>query len=370
MSVELTHIATQLDTIADVASVCQSSNINPWTFYKPVNHQSIKALTQQDFYKVNDGFFLFTFNNPSRMIYELQNPNASNIWTYEDRVAPFRLTDFEEYNTATLDFGLSWVNASSGRVGDILRLGYNFDIYSLLQWNYFEGVRSYVDIVLLIYEAGTVFNAGGTTGVWVYKVMSMVDFDDRINLTIPSQLSNGLYEARLCFSTATSSMSDKECVRYNENSTLFGTWYAMPQQCVVSFSVTSTPPSPSTDFFNYVDFDNFLSCSFDYYSPYIYGLAFRNMVVLDDTHQDFDVYVSYSYTNARYGEVVLGSYSFPLNEGDLYKINDVSYADSIEVMSDAELDDGFISIKIFASITNNATHESQTRTWSKKIERT
>lgn len=367
----LIDIANTLNCNYDLYSCCTSNSINQWSFYKPINHTSIKALTQQDFYRANDGFFLFTFSNPSRMIYELQNPNASNIWTYEDRVAPFRLTDFEKYNTDTLDFSLSWVNTSSGRVGDTLKFSYNFDIYSLIQWNYFEGVRSYVDVVALVYESGTQFDSGGTRGCWVCKIVSMVDFDDNLRITIPSGLSDGIYEARLCFSTATSSMSDGEWLYYNQSSQITGNWYALPEQCKATFNVSGTPgPTPGGDLFDAVEFNNWLLMKFEFFDPYIYDLMFRNMVVLNDTHKDLDVYISYAYTNARQGEVFLGGYTFPLNEVYLYKINEVTYAGPIEAMSTAQLDNDIINIKMFASITDKSTHVSQTRTWAVNVEKT
>jgi len=361
----------QLGATEDVASVCQSPNIAKWSFYKPVNHESIKALTLQQIRSVNDGFTLFTFNNPSRMIYELQNPNASTIWSYADRTGPFRLTDFENYNSQILDFGLSFLNTSSVRVGDSLKFSYNFDIPSLLQWAYFEGVRSYVDIVALVYESGTQFDAGGTKGCWVCKIVSMVDFDENLSITIPSGLSDGIYEVRLAFSTATTGWNNGEWQYYNSSVSWFGFWYALPEQCKATFNVSGTPgPTPGGDLFEAVEFDNWPYMRFEFFDPLIYDLMFRNMVVLNDTRKDLDVYISYAYTNVLNGEVFLASYTFPLNEGDLYKINEVTYAGPIEAASTAKLDDGIINIKMFASITDKSTHVSQTKTWTVNVEKT
>ena len=281
------------------------------------------------------------------------------------------MTDFQEYNTATLDFNLSWVNTSSGRIGDTLKFSYNFDIYSLLQWNYFEGVRSYVDVVALVYESGTQFDADATRGCWVCKIVSMVDFDDNLRITIPSGFSDGLYEARLCFSTATSSMSDGEWLYYNQSSQITGNWYALPEQCKATFNVSGTPgPTPGGDLFDAVEFDNWPLMKFEFFDPYIYDIMFRNMVVLNDTRKDLDVYISYAYTNTRQGEVFLGGYTFPLNEVYLYKINEVTYPGPIEAMATAQLDNDIINIKMFASITDKSTQVSQTRTWSVNVEKT
>ena len=374
--ISLTDIAIMLGEVPTLSDVAQSSNVNQWSFYKPINSEKIIQLTEQDIYQANDGFMLYVFNNPSRMIYELQNPNASNIWSYEDRVAPFRLTDFEGYNhLGGMDFNLSWVNTSSGAVGDNLRLEFNFDIQELISnWKYFEGVRSYVDIVLLIYEQGTQFNSGGTTPVWVYKVISIMDYDERINLVIPNVLSYGNYEVRLCFSTATTNWNDGECQRYNENSSIFGSWYAMPHQCVTTFTVTSSPgpgPGPSpTDFFDWVDFETFPICSFDYYEPDLINVDIVHSMSIIDTTKDLNVYIQYTYENRVGGPVSWGSYSFPLNEGDLFKTIRIQQTGPIETMVDAHLPDDIISIKIYAVVTNNQTHVSQSKTWNQQIEKT
>ena len=378
--ISLNEIAATLDALHDVTSVCQSPNVNKWSFYKPVNSEKIIQLTDRDIYQSNDGFMLYVFNNPSIMIYELQNPNASNIWSYEDRVAPFRLADFAGYNhTGGMDFNLSWLNTSEGQAGDSLRLDYNFNIQQFINnWAYFEGVRSYVDVVLLIYNQGTIFNSDGTTPVWVYKVISMMDFEDHINLVIPNVLSYGSYEVRLCFSTATTGWSDGECQRYNESSQLLGSWYAMPHQCVTTFTVTSSPgpgpgpgPGPSpTDFFDWVDFDTFPRCSFDYYDPDLANIDIVHSISIIDTTKDLRVYIEYSYENTIQGEVSWGSYSFPLNEGDLFKTIRIQRPGPIETMVDAHLPDDIISIKIHAVVTNNETQVSQSKTWIQQIEKT
>ena len=372
--ISLNEIAVTLDALRDVTSVCQSPNVNKWSFYKPVNSEKIAQLTDQDIYQANDGFMLYVFNNPSRMIYELQNPNASNIWSYEDRVAPFRLADFEGYShLGGMDFNISWINTSEGQAGDSLRLSYNFDIQQLINnWAYFEGVRSYVDIVLLIYAQGTQFT--DTTPVWVYKVISIMDYDDRINLVIPNVLSYGNYEVRLCFSTATTNWNDGECQRYNENSSIFGSWYAMPHQCVTTFTVTSSPgpgpgPSPS-DFFDWIDFETFPICSFDYYEPDLINVDIVHSMSIIDTTKDLNVYIDYIYENRVGGEMSWGSYSFPLNEGDLFKTIRIQQTGPIETMVDAHLPDDIISIKIHAVVTNNETHVSQSKTWIQQIEKT
>ena len=375
--ISLNNIATTLNSLRTVADVCQSANVNKWSFYKPINSSKIRQLTDEDIYAANDGFNLYSLNNPSRLVYELQNPNTYNLWEYEDRVAPFRLADFEGYyHTGGMDFSLSWVNSSSGQVGDSLRLSYNFDLLQLINnWAYFAPVRtsgmSSGDIWLLIYEQGTTFQVN--TPLWAYKVMAIIDYDDRINFVIPSELSQGTYELRLAFSTGTN-ITSGTCVRYNENNTLYADWYAMPHNCVTTFTVTTTPgpgPGPTpTDYFDWVDFDTFTECSFDYYEPDLTNVNITHLISLLDTTKDVRVYIEYSYENRIQGIMSWGSYGFNLNANNTSHTIRITQQGPIETISEAHLPDDIISVKMYATITNNSTSTTQNKTWSASIEKT
>lgn len=374
--ISLIDTANMLNSLRTISEVCTSNNINQWSFYKPINSTKIGQLTDNDIYAANDGFNLYTISNPSRLVYELQNPNIYDLWSYEDRTAPFRLSDFEGYyHTGGMDFSLSWVNNSSGQIGDLLRLDYNFDIQQLINnWAYFSGVRisgmTSGDIMLLIYEQGTSFQVN--TPVWVYKVMQFIDYDDRINFTIPSVLSQGTYEIRLCFSTGTN-LSNGECVRYNENSTLYATWYAMPHNCVTTFTVATTPgpgPGPTpTDFFDWVDFDTFTHCSFDYYEPDLLNVNITHLISLLDTTKDIRIYIQYSYENRVQGTMDWGTYSFNLNGNNTSHTLQIIQQGPIETMTEAHLPDDIIAVKIYAKITDNTNNVTQYKQWIQNIEK-
>lgn len=366
--------ARELDAEYNLRSICKSKNINEWSFHKPMNSNSRTYLTDSDRYALNDGFMLFTFFNPRELMYALQHPNASNIWKYEDRVAPYRLNDFDGYmHSGDMDFSLSFITNSYGSQGDTLRLAFNYSINELMLWDYFDGLRmADLDIVLLIYENGTVFDASGTRGLWVYKICSMQDYDDKLNITIPNDLGDDTYEIRLAFTTATQFMDNKECLYNNQQTTWVGNWYAMPELCKTLMTVTSNPPTPGGpgNVFDYVDFESFTYCNFSFVSPLLFYIHITNEIELTDNTKDYTVTVNYYYTNRRRGELLLYNDTFVLDSNNLTQTENIRYNTNIEVMSDAQLNNDIINIKIYASIKDNVTDSTQTQSWSKNIEKT
>ena len=169
MSTSLITTSNIIGENADLATCCQSSKINPWSFNKPINNAKMTSLTTQDYYDANDGFFLFTFSTPQQMLYELQHPLASNIWKYTARTAPFRLTDFNNYDHYTPKLcELYFASDNSGEANSIVKLTCNGLVDMIRHWAYFEGVRSYVDLIFLIYGYGTEYDQSGTQGVYIY----------------------------------------------------------------------------------------------------------------------------------------------------------------------------------------------------------
>lgn len=362
--VSLINISNQIGEIADLYTCCRSNKINPNSFKKPINNASLTELSIQDYYDVNDGFTLFTFNTPQRMIYELQHPNASNIWKYEARTAPYRLTDFENYNHyATPLCNLTWETDNGGTAGSPLRL-YCTDFTDIIQhWQYFEGVRSYVYIVLLFYTYGTEFDQSGMQSVNVYYIGSMVDYDGagNLNFRIPSGLSNGQYEIRLAMTTVAGERGDvRPC---DVNNPMNGTWYAMPESCKQVFTVNSGGGGggggTTTDYFSYLNID-FYGAQYEYNNFNLSNISFTNYVVIGTANnKTFNVYVEFWYDNAP-TPVQLGWASRTLNEEDIpWATININYRDTIYTITDADLDNK-IAIRAEFTVTVNGTSQHKT----------
>lgn len=368
--VSLINISNQIGEIADLYTCCRSNKINPNSFKKPINNASLTELDIQDYYDANDGFTLFTFNTPQRMIYELQHPNASNIWKYEARTAPYRLTDFENYNHyATPLCNLTFETDNGGTPGSSLRLSCT-DFTNIIQhWQYFEGVRSYVYIVLLFYTYGTEFDQSDMQSVNVYYIGSMVDYDGdgNLNFRIPSGLSNGQYEIRLAMTTVPGEAGDvRTC---NVNNPMNGTWYAMPESCKQVFTVNSGGGgsgggsggggSTSTDYYNYLEID-FYNAQYEYNALQLGNISFTNYIVLNSaTNKTFEVYVEYYYDNSAM-PIQLGWARRTLSEDGMpWATININYKDSFTTITDANLDDR-IAIRAEFTVTVNGTSQRKT----------
>lgn len=374
MSVSLKNIASVLQETADIGTCCTSSHINKWSFHKPINNESLTQITTQDYYDANDGFYLYTYSSMSSMLYELQHPETYNIWKYTARTAPYRLTDFEDYSHYSSQLcTLTWETDNGGTPGSTLRL-YCTDFENMIShWAYFEGVRSYVDIVLLFYPSGTTFNQGGTTGFYVYKVKSIMDYDGggNINFRIPNNMSAGQYEMRMCLSTATTGMSDGETYYYNQSNPLYGTTYALPHHTQQVFTVNSSGgggggSGTSDDFFNYLTFDFYYgSWEFSPDSYVLSNISFTNLITIgSSTNKTFNVSISYYYENALPNRVLLGSANRTLNEDDQPWANiQINYRDNIYVVTEADLDEKLpVTCEVAVTVNNTTQRKTFTTT--------
>lgn len=378
--VSLINISNTIGEIADLYTCCRSNKINPNSFYKPINNSSKTQLSIKDFYDANDGFNLYTFNTPQQMLYELQHPNASDIWKYSSRGAPFRLTDFENYNHyAPAICNLTYITDNCGTTGSPLRLECNGLTDMIRRWKYFEGVRNYVDFIFLIYPYGTEFDQSGMQGVYAYKYMSMVDYDgdDVFRLNIPSELSAGNYEIRLCCANTYSTLSDNECRYVNIDNQLPGTWYALPAYCKQVLTVQSGGSgggggSTSTDYFNYLEID-FYGATYNWNDSTreLSNISFTNYIVINNSSNlTFDLHATYWYDlePTHTNSVKLMEVRRILNEEDIPYANiRVTYNDPINIIGDPNLDDRIaIRAEITLTVNNGSSqHKSITTTIQK-----
>ena len=370
--VSLRNVANTIGENADLMTCCRSSHVNKWSFIKPINSDNMTSLTIDDYYNANDGFNLFTFNTPQRMLYELQHPDASNIWTYEERTEPYRLTDFEKYDHYAGPLcNLYFIDDNGGTPGYTLKLECA-DLMNMIQhWNYFEGVRSYVDLIFLIYNAGTEFDASGMQGLYVYKIASVADYDGGgiFNFVIPNDLSTGQYEIRLCCAVTDNVLSDGELRYVNSSNALEGTWFALPQHCVQMFTVKNGSEGgegTSTDYYDYLGID-FYDAEYEYNALNLSSISFTNYVVINSaTNKTFNLYIEYWYDNAP-TPVKLGTASRSLNINDIpWATINMHYKDNITTITDANLDDR-INIRAEFNLTVNG--ESHRKTINATIER-
>lgn len=359
--ISITEIATRLgETAKNVGTLCKSANINKWSFWKPVNLNKLTPITAEDLYSVNDGLMVYDFPNPQRLLYEIQHPNASNIWSYYDREPPFRLGDFYRYQHLAdpLCF-IQWIGTDTNGKGGSLKFELLNLIFMVYHWQCFSGMSS-GDICVLIYRAGTEYDQSGTKGVYVQKIKSIQDIDDDtvFRIKIPESFDNDLtYEMRPVVTTWTSFLGDGETYYINPNSSpATGVWYSTPHHCFLQFHVSGSAVDP--------DFDSYWShqtqrASWTLNGYHLSNIYFQDIFQLDDTSKTATISVEYWYDNS-FSPVKIGEGSCTLNSSHPTETITVSYPGPIEIVSEADLENKLgVRIVLEINISGTTQHDQQ-----------
>ena len=359
--------------------MCNSSLINKWSYYKPVNYNSTKKLEYEQFGDVNDGFDLYAFTTPQEMVYELQNEDDVTLWSYLEREAPYRLSDFLGYeHNGDVILEIYWIGRDRGKAGDTLRFASTTDIDSVIySWSYYKQLTDYdFDYVLLIYPEGTQYS-GGLQPIYVYKICNKLETDGsgQFRFTIPSLLSDDDYECRLCLTNATLQMSSGSIV-YDREGDLHGDWYAFPPHTKMLFTVDSTGGGGggggggSSDNFGHVEYD-YSNTYFTYnqnsmiLSDVTTTINFE--LVNDRTNADYYINVKCYYDNTTLGNTLLGDNNIILNNTSPTDSIIFNYRDDIFTVVDAQLPDGYINIRFVVRITK--LMHTETSEWTVKLEK-
>jgi len=375
MSISIKDIKNQLAEFTyNLGNLCKSNKVNKWSFHKPINSPKLTQLSDSDYYAADDGFNLWNFNNPFDMLHELQS-NNSNLWTYNERLAPFRLSDFWDYSHyAQTLFEFEFVGNNTGTFGTTLRLQTSTDIQNVVNnWHTPSQLSSTGDLILLIFERGKQYDASSMGTVGIYKVCQFMNYDgDDIRFTIPSSsaIQAGEYSIVPCISTATYRLEDGEYYYYNSNTeTWVGLWFAFPKHAQLNFTITQTSPSTS-DYFNYFTVDMFTAVDFTYtnYNYELRDITFTNYIEYSPPSRtkQFTVTIEYYYTNCAQ-PVMLGQMSRTFNIDNLVETATINYRDTITCITSARLEEDMISIEQRVHISSGG--ETQHKNFSRTLEK-
>jgi len=358
----------------NLGRLCKSSNINKWSYYKPINSDKVAQLTESDIADVNDGFNLYTFNTPQEMMTDLQN--TSNLWDYVEREAPYRLSDFINYNHNGNLLTALWIGSSSAEVGNILRFSVDDgNIQNIVNtWQYYADNLSDYDFVLLIYPYGTVYQS--LQPIYIYKIVNKLNYDGsgQFSFTIPSALTTGNYTASLCVTDATLSLSEGACV-YDREGEYIGTWCAFPPHTKLDFTVASSGGgggggggTTPENYFGYIGYD-YSNVDYNYY-PDVYILEDLSITMDFELHgQHNGTY--YIYAKAYFDDastpVYLDQYSCQLDENQPTGQITWNYRNTIYPLIPNQLADGQISIRFEVRIEKNS--DAQTATWTANLQK-
>lgn len=358
-NLRISDIADYIDESSnDLGTLSRSNHINKWSFRKPVNHSSLVALNDIQLYSINDGFNLIYHDNVSDML-----SNINNDWSYSERNAPFRMSDFYNYDKdATEWFQLTFVNNSFGRVGETLRINLAtsfIDIYAFTRFAVFNGVRSYADF-------GFIFSTNfSNSTIYFYKVDSLVnyDFNNTLNFRIPNVCSAGsIYQIRPVFTNAGGVMENGSTLDVDE---LSGNWYSFPPNCYGQFSVSSSGGGgggSQIDLMRYIDITiNYLNYTYDdgYLTlSNISGVVYA--VIGESFHGDLNVSYTLYYYYDNYSYVTLSSNSFILNEDDYpWKNNPFTYNDTIQLETELK-DPDVLEFRLLLQLSKDGVSQTET----------
>lgn len=375
MSISIKDIKNTLsEWTFNLGSLCKSNKINKASFYKPINSSKMTQLTTQDYYNADDGYNLWNFSNPFDMLHELQD-NNSNLWTYTEREAPFRLSDFWSYeHYAQPLFEFDFVGMNTGTFGETLKIQTSTDIQGVVNnWYTPRQLSSTGDLVLLVFERNKQYDASSMGTVGIYKVCQLMNYDsDDIRFTIPSSsaMQTGEYTLVPCITTATYRLNDGEYYYYNSNNeTWVGQWFAFPKHASLNFSITQTSPT-HLDFFSLFNFNWFEAVDFTYTANNyeLRDITFHNYVeyMPYNSTRQFGVSIEYWYTNCAQ-PVMLGSAYRTFNADNIIEQININYRDTITVITGARLEEDIISIEQRVSITSLG--ETQTQIYNRSIEK-
>lgn len=236
----------------NVGSLCTSTSINKWSFWKPVSIAKSTGITESDLYSVDDGFIISSYNVPGAALRALV---ADTAWTYKRPTgtssSPYRLGDFRNYDPDQVAwYTLKTVNANSGASGDTIKFQFENTKYSDLNWlvNNFSAFSSYasstqggvLDIGLLLTSKWD----STIAGAYYYKISDYLDFNDtehQLVLTITNDLPEGKYYVVPVLSTYTSALvHDLQYISDANGTIQAANWYPIPAT-PIQITVTAVP---------------------------------------------------------------------------------------------------------------------------------
>ena len=328
--------------------ICQSSNINKWSLYKPVLNDKRTTLTQEDFEDTNFGFNNYNYT----IVFDKDSRNT--LWTYSPRTSPFRLSDFKNYNHYTKFIDISNDGDSIINLGGQIRCSFIGDINYIV--NHFNALKTFSDpLYLCILLITGNYNQG-----YVYRVCDIDDYDNDDIRFYAANIPVGTYTVIpiLTNNSQVNNMQDKT-IRGFQNSQ--GKYFVLPAYCEYTVEIQNQ----TIDFFDVIDF-NLSNVDFEYDNYWLYNFAVTSEIINHDS-REYHISMSIEYSNTLQGNITLGTHSCTLdgsiNNDTKYIFNSTQY----ETVTDAQLYDGIISVSLSASITYGNT--TQTKQWTTILEK-
>lgn len=333
--------------------VCCSTNLNKWSLYKPVTFEKKSPLTTEDFDSINYGFVdyepITTFNRGLR----------NSLWNYSPITAPYRLSDFKNYNHYYKFIDFINDGDTNINIGGSVRCSFTGDIiYMFEHFDAFKDARtSSTPVYLCILLMG---NYPNESIRYIYREseIRLYDYDDIRFYT--TGVAEGTYTVVpvLTNNTQVNNMADGDLHVFQNQQ---GQYWMLPAYCEYNITVTNQ----SSDFFDevYFELDNVW---FDYDNYFLTNFAVTSEIV-NHGSREYSITMNINYNNTIQGTVTLGSHSCSLDTINTSHTKRITNSNIYETVTDAQLYDGIISVTINASIRSGNT--TQTKQWQQILEK-
>lgn len=255
------------DGTNDIGSLCRSSRIKQWSFYKPVDSPKLNMSQPQDWYAVNDGFAINVYRDPFDLLDDFIG-GIDNCWDYErpfgTSSSPYRLGDFRGYNsTAEMWFDFAFDNQNTAYLNQTRRLVNNstnpavgldeiynnFPAFSLVSSaNSSQASNWFVFLMIAADSNGNLPQS--FYGCEIFSVCNLLDYDERLIFKVPSGITSGKYffipTIVKDYNTYTHNFEHlrRDDLPYY---LVLKSWYPIPCN-IFSLTVSNQPYTPTPDF--------------------------------------------------------------------------------------------------------------------------
>lgn len=367
------------DGTNDIGSLCRSSRIKQWSFYKPVDSPKLNMSQPQDWYAVNDGFAINVYRDPFDLLDDFIG-GIDNCWDYEKPMgtssSPYRLGDFRGYNsTAEIWFKFAFDNQDTAYVNQTRRLVNNstnpavgmdeiinnFPAFSLVSSaNSSQGSNWFVFFMIAADSNGNLPQS--FYGCELYSICNLLDYDERFNFKVPAGITSGKYFfIPAVVRDYNTYVGNYEHLKREDLPSYLALkwWYPLPTN-IFSLTVNSTPYTPTLNFTTEISLFN---VAFDYYNnDEISNLEGEIMFTISEG-QGYNVQISNIQINYQSAtttvQMVINSAIIPPPDTDTGKLH-FNHKDSFIALKDSWKEENEMPFTVTYTVKMNGISQTYT----------
>lgn len=214
----------------------EKANINKWSKRKPVSHQSMFKLTDEDFASVNWGWEAKSYNSP----FELIDAWLGDFWPYTPPTENMRISDYINYDPDAVNpFLVELLGADKYKAGETVRLTLPSEDIQHIVGTY----KVFQEVAYDLLNVGVMYYSDfkeGMKSVYYSHISTMLDFDsEKLSFTVPADIANGDYKVIVVFTNYNGGKFDV----LSDKQEYYCTWFGIPCEAVTFSKVEYITPS-------------------------------------------------------------------------------------------------------------------------------